>query len=179
VIRTSCRWLLCLSVSACAGAATPVEDPIPGIEASRQRRISRHDFPDAWPFEPGTGTLGCTGGAVVFRVQGVTYALNDMARARGYASVDPIVVSQSKEPSHPLRRITQDERMRIFRASNDCSSSSDPAACKRRLAQSHALSPEELAQVEAEGRERSWPPLSPPRKSTEPVVKAGAPMCSK
>jgi hypothetical protein len=166
-------------LTACSGGAGPVDDPIPEIPASQQRRISRHDFVDTWPFEPGTGTLGCSGGAVVFRVQGVTYALNDTARSRGYASVNPIVVSQSKTPSHPLGRITQDERMQIFRASEGCRTSADEAACRRRLAESRALSPAELSQVEAEGRERSWPPLSPARKNTEPVVKAGAAMCSR
>lgn len=179
MIRTPCRWLLCLSVSACGGAVTPVADPIPDIPASQQRRISRHDFADGWPFEPGEGTLGCSAGAVVVRVQGVTYALNDAARARGYASVDSIVVSQSKGPSRPLRRVTQDERMRIFRASEACTPSPEPASCKQRLAQSRGLSADELAQIEEEGRERSWPPLSPPLKSTAPVVKAGAALCTR
>jgi hypothetical protein len=179
VIRRHRTWLLCVGLAACAGGATPVDDPIPDIPAGQQRRISRHDFVDTWPFEPGTGTLGCAAGAVVFRVQGVTYALNDTARARGYVSVDSIVVSRSKAPSHPLGRITQDERMQIFRTSEGCKTSADEAACRRRLAELQALSPAELSQVEAEGRERSWPPLSPPQKSTEPVVKAGAAMCSR
>lgn len=179
MIRRPRGWLLCLTLSACGGGAAPIGDPIPDIAASHQRRISRHDFADSWPFEPGTGTLGCIGEAVVFRAQGATYALNDTARARGYVSVDSIVVSQSKAPSNPLRRITQDERMRIFQASAGCSSSPDEAACTRRLAQSRGLSTEELAQVEAEGRERSWPPLSPPRRSTAAVLKAGAALCSR
>jgi Protein of unknown function (DUF2511) len=176
-MKASCRWLVCLAVSACAGGATPVEDPIPEMPASHQRRISRLDFPDAWPFAPGIGTLGCAGDAVVFRVQGVTYALNDQAQARGYANADSIVVPQSTQPSRPLRRVTQDERMRIFGAADHCTSSPEAAACRQRLALAHGLSREELAQVEAEGRERSWPPLSPPRKSTAPVVRAGAAMC--
>jgi hypothetical protein len=179
VVRTSWRSLVCLGLGACAGRAAPAKDPIPDIPASQQRHISRHDFVDSWPFEPGEGTLGCIADAVVFRVQGITYGLNDAARTRGYGSVDSIVVSQSKPPSHPLRRITQDERMRIFRASEACTSSPEAAACKQRLGQSHGLTAEELAQIEAEGRERSWPPLSPPRKSTAPVIKAGAAMCSR
>ena len=177
--RTPFGWLLCLSVSACAGGTVPVQDPIPNIPANQQRRISRADFADTWPFEPGTGTLGCLAEAVVFRVHGVTYGLNDAARARGYATVDPIVLSQSKAPSHPLKRITQDERMRIFRSSQACPSGPDPAACKQKLAESNRLSSEELTQVEAEGRERSWPPLTAPQKSTAPVLKAGAGMCSR
>lgn len=175
------RWtlLLSLAVGACSGGLVAIDDPVPDIPANQQRRISRHDFPDTWPFEPGTGTLGCLAEAVVFRVQGVTYALNDRARARGYASVDPIVVHQSKAPSRPLRRIAQDERMQIFRTADGCTSSPDPASCRQRVGQSHGLSAEELAQVEAEGRERSWPPLTPPLKSTEPIVKAGAALCSR
>ena len=171
-------WVLSLGLAACAGGAAPTDDPIPDVPASQQRRVSRHDFVDTWPFEPGAGTLGCITGAVVFRVQGVTYALNDAARARGYASVDSIVVSESKALSDPLGRITQDERMQIFRTSEGCRTSVDNAACRRRLAELHALSPAELSRVEAEGRERSWPPLSPPQKSTAPVAKAGAAMCA-
>lgn len=178
-MRTPCRWLLCLSVSACAGGAATVADPIPDIPANQQRHISRHDFADNWPFEPGEGTLGCIAEAVVFRAQGTTYALNDAAASRGYMRVDSILVSQSKPPSRPLKRITQDERMRIFRASEECAASADRAGCKQRLAQSRGLSADELAQIEAEGGERSWPPLPPPRRSTAPVLKAGAAMCSR
>jgi hypothetical protein len=178
VVRTSWRWLACVSLSACAGGATPVADPIPDIPANQQRHISRREFADTWPFEPGEGTLGCIAEAVVFRAQGTTYALNDAARSRGYASADSILVSQSKPPSRPLKRITQDERMRIFRASEECAAA-DRAGCKQRLAQSRGLSADELAQIEAEGRERSWPPLSSPRRSTAPVLKAGAAMCSR
>lgn len=172
-------WLCCftVTVSACGGSVARVADPIPGLAATQQRTISRHDFRDDWPFEPGTGTLGCIAGAVVFRIRGVSYALNDAARARGYVSVDPIVVSQSRQPSNPLGRIRQDERMRIFRASTDCPTGAAAAACRRRLAASGGLSADDLSQIEAEGRERYWPPLSAPRRSTGPVVQAGLALC--
>jgi hypothetical protein len=179
VIRTDWRWVLCVSLTACASGPPPVDDPVLDIPASPQRRISRQDFADSWPFEPGAGTLACIGQAVVFRAQGVTYALNDQARARGYVSVDSIVVSQSKGPSRPLERVTQDERMQIFRASTEFTASPDESTCKQRLARARGLSADELSQVEAEGRERSWPPLTRPRRSTDAVLKAGAALCSR
>ena len=175
--RTCWLWLYCVSVTTCGGSASPVADPIPDVPPAQQRIISRNDFRDEWPFEPGTGTLGCAAGAVVFRVQGVTYALNEPARARGYASVDALVGSQSRQPSRPLKRITQDERMRIFRTASACAPAD--AGCRQRVAVSSGLSPEELTQIEAEGRERSWPPLSPPLRSTSPVVNAGLALCSR
>ncbi len=175
MIRTPWTGLCCLALAGCGGNTRGVADPIPDIPSAQQRTISRQDFRDRWPFEPGTGTLGCAEGAVVFRVQGLTYALNDAARSRGYPSVESLVVSQSRPPSRPLGRITQDQRMRIFRDAAACAPAD--AGCRQRLAVSRGLSAEELSQIEDEGRERSWPPLAAPRRSTTEVVDAGRALC--
>jgi hypothetical protein len=152
-------------------------DRIENVPAAQQRTISRSDFADDWPFVPGTGTLGCAEGAVAFRAQGVTYGLNDAARARGYVRPDGILVTQSAAPSNPLGRLRQDERMQMFAASQACESTADPSACKQRLSQSHRVSGDELVQIETEGRERSWPPLSPRPRSLASVLRAGSKMC--
>lgn len=179
MIRRSLACLSGLFLMACSGGPVRVTDPIPDVPATQQRVTSRGEFPDLWPFIPGSGTIGCVSNAVAFRAQGVTYALNDAARARGYVSVDPIVVTRSAGPTNPLGRLRQDERMQVFAASEVCKSRADRSSCRRELAGAHHLSDDELAQIDAEGRERSWPPLTAPKMSLDAVVRAGLALCPK
>ena len=151
-----------------------VADPIPGIPENTQRTIARTEFPRQWPFAVGTGTLGSLDEGVVFRVDGTTYALNDAAAARGFARVEPIRLTQHRTPSNPLVRLTQNRRMQIFSESSACV---DSAPCKQRIRALHAISDAELKQVEAEGDERRWPPLSPERVSLSPIIDAGLKLC--
>ena len=174
--RTGFACLTCLVLTAC-GQTPRVTDPIPDIPVTQQRAISRRELTESWPFVPGEGTLGCLSDAVAFRAQGVTYALNDAARTRGYAPVDAIVVAQSGPPSNPLGRIRQEERMQVFAASEACNLRAQPFVCRQELARAHALSSDELSQIDVEGRERSWPPLSPPRRSLSPVLNQGLALC--
>jgi hypothetical protein len=162
---------------ACSGASRSVTDPIDGIPAAQQRAISRFDFQDDWPFEPGVGTLACSTGAVVFRANGTTYALNDTARSRGYASADPIRLAQSGAPSNPLRRIRQEDRVRIFRELRACDTTADASGCRQRIARERGLASDELQQIDVEGRERSWPPLTPALKSMQRVLDTGRGLC--
>lgn len=176
------RSLACLSglfLMGCSGGPVRVTDPIPDVPTPQQRVISRGEFPDLWPFIPGTGTLGCVSNGVAFRAEGVTYALNDAARARGYVPADPIVVTRSAAPTNPLGRLHQDERMRIFAASEACKSRGERSSCRQDLTRVHHLSDDELTQIEAEGRERSWPPLRAPKMSVDAVVRAGLALCPK
>ena len=167
-----------VSVACGSGTGTPAE-PVQGIPPAHQRQISRVEIPDSWPFVPGAGTVACDGGAIAFRTQGVTYALNGAARARGYADVDPIVVTQSSAPSNPLARIPQDDRMRIFAESARCADRSEPSVCRRVLASTHQLTDDELSQIDSEGRERSWPPLRAVKRSLKPVLDAGQALCAR
>jgi uncharacterized protein DUF2511 len=177
--RFMCASGLSLMTVACGSGTVAPAEPVAGMPPAHQRQISRAELPDDWPFVPGTGTLACDGGAVAFRAQGVTYALNDGARARGYADVNPIVVTQSAAPSNPLRRIPQDDRMRIFIASSACAARPEPSVCRRDLASARQLTADELIQIDAEGRERAWPPLTPSTRSVKPVLDAGLALCGR
>lgn len=151
-------------------------DSIAGIPETQQRNVSRHEFAFRWPFVAGTGTLGCMSGAVVFRANGVTYALNDAAEAQGFAPLTLARVTVDPGPRHPLARLKQDERTQIFSALEACGEHA--SACRQRLRNRYQLSSEELAQIEAEGVERHWPPLPPEYRSVAPLVQAGLQLCS-
>ena len=170
-------WLPSVLLTACHGRDPRVEDRIADIPVNQQMAISRRELTDKWPFIPAAGALGCLSDAVVFRAGGVTYALNDAARSRGYAPVDPIVLTTPGPPSHPLARIKQDERMQVFAAADACRVHAQPAVCRQELARAHALTLEELAQIEVEGQERSWPPLSRHPRSLAPVLEPGLALC--
>jgi len=177
--------LLILQIGACADSRPhEVEDRILEIPMSQQRMVTRNDLGGQWPFTIGIGTLGCNAAAVMFRADGRTYAINDAARNAGFASVEPIRIVQSRGwPSNPLKSLPQDARMNIFEESIRCermsaalSYSSDP--CKRRLRETHILTDAQLSQIEAEGRERLWPPLESEHVSLGPLVEVGLKLCS-
>lgn len=176
--------LLVIHVGACGdGSSRAVDDPIVEVPSDQQRTITRSDLSGPWPFTVGSGTLGCKSEAVMFRTDGRTYAINDAATVAGFAPVEPIRVVQSQGwPSNPLRSLPQDVRMNIFEESMRCermyaaiSNSSDP--CKRRLRETHSLTEAQLSQIEAEGRERLWPPLESERVSLGPLIEAGLKLC--
>lgn len=171
--------VLLLLVGACGeNGAQRVEEPIPDIPSNQQRSVTRSEFRYDWPFTVGAGTVGCAAGAVVFRTAGLSYALNDAARLRGLAPVDPIrQIQGSGPPTDPLKRMKQDDRMRIFAAAASCDDAADATECKRRMRSTHTLSDTELNQVEAEGKERRWPPLSPARINLDPLIDAGLKLC--
>jgi hypothetical protein len=183
--RSAMRWhggfwiVLLLSVSACGeqGPRRPV-DPISDVPETQQRAIDRSEFGLRWPLTMGQGTLGCASGAVVFRGAGRNYAVNDAAKARGFAAIDPIWLRNEGRPTNPLGRITQDERQRIFAAAAACDARPDEAApCRQRLRESHHLSDSDLKQIDAEGVERRWPPLAPRHASLDSMIEAGLKLC--
>jgi hypothetical protein len=170
--------------AACSTAEAPIRDPIPDIPVSQQRAVARTDFAWRWPFSIGHGTLGCADAAIVFRYEGRTYALNDTARSRGFAIVDPIWRWQaSGMPSDPLRRLSQEQRQRIFTELMACEGDGSVAVqaqadvCKKRLAGLRGLTEPELKQISVEGRERLWDPLKRERASLEPLIEAGRQLC--
>jgi hypothetical protein len=68
---------LLLFFAACGESRPPqIADPIADIPGTQQRTVTRSERWD-WPFTVGTGTLGCTSGAVVFRAGGVSYSVNE------------------------------------------------------------------------------------------------------
>src|SRR4029453_1646205 len=112
-----------IAVSGCSKQCTTVAEPLEGIPLTQQRTIDRNELGYKWPFDVGTGTIACDGGALFFRAGGTTYALSRGAGTRGYADIDAIRrVQGSGPPSDPVARLTQDERMKIFAQSSACSS---------------------------------------------------------
>jgi hypothetical protein len=153
---------------------------VPGIDPSRQRTVSRRQFEFRWPLSVGVGTLACDdGGNILFRTQGVTYGLS--GRPAAAADITSLRVPESSPPpSNPLKRLTQNERMEAFEESMRCitADSNDDEGCHRVTAARFRLTPEEWKQIEAEGRERSWPPLTRAPMSLEPLLSAGRALCA-
>ena len=171
--------LLVLSAACGESRSQRIADPIPDVFANQQRTIARAEIGWKWPLSVGVGTVGCISDAVVFRAGGVTYALNEAATSRGFAPLDPIWATQSSGPRDPLKRLTQDQRMRLFAETSGCEKANSTERCKQRILETHGLSEQELKQIEAEGRERTWPPLSPMRRSVAPLVDAGLTLCTR
>jgi hypothetical protein len=159
-------------VASCASDA--IQDPIPDIPAAQQRTTTRSEFDWRWPFSVGVGTLGCEGGAVVFRHRGASYALNEAAAKRGYGSPQSItMLESSRPPTNPLSRLTQEDRMRIFADAAKCG----VEPCRSRLRTARGLTEAELQQIEGEGCERMWPPLVRKPRDLAPLVEAGLKLC--
>jgi uncharacterized protein DUF2511 len=178
--RASAVILLTLSCGCGERRSSSIAEPIPDIPGNHQRTVSRGEFGWQWPFSVGTGTLGCSSGAVVFRAGGTTYAVNDAAKSRGFAPIEAIrLVGSSGPPRNPLKRLTQDQRMRIFAESAACErkTSTESVQCKQALREGRAISEADLTQIEEEGRERRWPPLSPTPISINPLADAGLKLC--
>ena len=81
-----------------------------------------------WPLSIGGGTLAASR-APWFQTPGVTYALNEAARVRGFTAPDPIQLSQHRPPSNPLGTVKQEVRMRIFADARACGGIEVPRGC--------------------------------------------------
>jgi hypothetical protein len=172
--------LVALLLSGCSKQNPTVADPVEGVPLAQQRTIDRNELGYKWPVDVGTGTIACDGGALFFRTGGTTYALSRGAGTRGYADIDAIRRTQgSGPPSDPVSRLTQEERMKIFAQSSACSAENAGrvSECKARLRSRTSLSESELTRVEAEGTERSWPPLKPPLMSLDALSDAARQLC--
>lgn len=169
-----------IAVSSCTKSTPTIADPVEGVPLTQQRTITRNELGYKWPFELGTGTIACDGGALFFRAGGTTYALSRGTGTRGYANVDKIRRPQgSGPPSDPVSRLTQEERMKIFAQSSGCGSDSPTSVteCKARIRARSNISDSELTRIEAEGAERYWPPLTPPLMSLDAVNDAARQLC--
>jgi hypothetical protein len=178
--------LLLAWCGACGGAneSPRGSDVIPGIPKTQQRVVHRFQFGRRWPFRVESGTLACVADAVVFRVGGVSYAMNDAALSRGFAAIAPIRPQPRPErPSNPMTRLVRDQRMRIFTQAMACERGAegdrrvDVARCTQRLRESHGLTQGELNQIDVEGHELFWPPLSPSVGPLGPLTEAALKLC--
>jgi hypothetical protein len=175
VTKLTCLVLV-TSLGACSDRPRAIVDPIADVPPAQQRAITRNDLKWQWPLTVGTGTLGCEAGAVVFRAAGATYAVNDAARARGFRSIEPIHLVQGQGlPTNPLKGLSQDRRMQVFQESAACGKTD--RGCKAQVRARHRLSDADLAQIDAVGVERLWPPLPPQRKDLGPLTDAGLKLC--
>ena len=184
MLRVVIAGLALIAVAACRGQPPAVTDPVQGVPLAQQRTIDRAELGFKWPFDVGTGTIACDGGALFFRSGGTTYALSKGAGTRGYANVDAIRrVQGSGPPSDPLPGVNQDVRMKLFAQSYGCGIADDTAGrhrvaeCKARIRTANKLTESDLTRIEAEGVERFWPPLKPPLMSLEPLVEAARQLC--
>jgi hypothetical protein len=178
------RAVLAVAALAACGRPPAVTDPVENVPLAQQRTITRNELGYKWPFEMGTGTIACDGGALFFRTEGTTYALSRGAGTRGYPSVDKIRrVQGSGPPSDPVSRLTQDVRVKVFAQVSSCARAGETAAsprvseCRAGLRERHGLSETELAKIEAEGVERNWPPLPPVLMSIEALTDAARQLC--
>ena len=178
-------WILVLFVfcGGCGSRSNGVTDPIADLPLNQQRTIARSEFDWRWPLTVGQGTVGCDGGAVVFRSGNVTYSLNEAARAKGFAPVTPLQATVQSAAQNPLPQVRQDTRMQIFAQAVGCdrtaaTSPTTASACRQRLRDAHQLSDDQLKQIEAEGAQRRWPPLAPEYRSLAPVLEAGLKLCT-
>jgi hypothetical protein len=184
VVQATVVSMAAFWVTGCARSAEVVLDPVPGVPPAQQRTITRSDLDYRWPFIVGVGTVACDAGVLAFRSQGTTYALGPGAATRGYANVDVIrAVQGSGPPSDPVSRLAQDVRIRIFAQTSACETAGGTegrrrvSECKARVRENSGVSDGELARIEAEGKERNWPPLAPALMSLEPVIAVAGQLC--
>lgn len=171
----SCAALMV--VGACDRAGT-IRDPIENIPISRQRTISRSDLGFRWPLSVGAGTLACDDTeAIVFRNQGITYLLR--GQRAGTHDIQAVRMPEpAAPPSNPLKRLKQAEREEMFRQVSQCDSqAANEAGCRRAAVQRFGLSDAEWDQIDVEGHERRWPPLSRGWMSLDPLIAAGRALC--
>ena len=74
-----------------------------GGSGTSGRRVSAAELGDRWPLTVAEGYVDCVAPkAAVFRTDGVTYALNGVAKSRGYGEIEPI---WRADPRIPKMRI--------------------------------------------------------------------------
>jgi hypothetical protein len=162
---------------AACGTPDRVSDPIDGVPHTRQQTISRSRLGFRWPLSAGTGTLACDEhGVILFRAGGVTYVVKGQGPAA--ADISPLRLPEpSPPPSNPVKRLTQEVRMNAFAALERCHSEPDVNSCARDVRTRFGLSDEEARLIDAEGRERRWPPLTRGMMPLDPLVNAGRALC--
>ncbi len=177
--RDVAAFVLLAAVMACGHGSPRIDDPIAGVPQSHQRAVSRTEFGFRWPLSVGNGVVACDERhTLLLRARGVTYTLTgspgadaDLATLR--------MPEPSGPPTNPLRRIKQADRMAVFASMMSCAApdASPESPCSRAALQRFGLSRDEWAQVEAEGRERRWPPLTRGLMPLDPLIAAGRALC--
>jgi Protein of unknown function (DUF2511) len=167
--------LVTTAVGGCG--SRPIDDPIEGVPVARQRAVSRTEFGFRWPLSVGVGVLACDqAGTILFRTQGATYPLT--GRGSRIADLAPYrMLEASEPPTNPLRRVKQNDRMAVFASVMSCAPQDTP--CSTAALQRVGLTRDEWNQIETEGRERRWPPLTRGQMPLDPLIAAGRPLCDR
>jgi hypothetical protein len=72
--------------------------------AESGRQVTRQELGNRWPLIVESGHVDCVSGALVFRHDGTTYALNGTALSKGYPGIDPIWKDEARALNHrPLK----------------------------------------------------------------------------
>jgi hypothetical protein len=168
-----------LMATACSRGSRRIDDPIGNVPLNRQRAVSRVDFSFRWPLSVGVGVLGCDQDKrILFRTQGITYQVD--GRTDGVGAIEPLRMAEpSPPPTNPLRRVKQSDRMAAFASMTACAAHPSDDLCASATLERFGLSREEWTQVEAEGRERRWPPLPREYMSLDPLIAAGRTLCDR
>jgi hypothetical protein len=175
----SCAACIMLTATACSNGSRRIDDPIGNVPVTRQRAVSRVDFSFRWPLSVGAGVLGCDqDNSILFRTQGVTYQL--AGGTDGVAGIERLRMPEpSPPPTNPLQRMKQSDRMAAFASMTACAAHPSDDRCPGATLERFGLSRNEWTQIEAEGRERRWPPLSREYMSLDPLIAAGRTLCAK
>jgi hypothetical protein len=164
-----------------------------------ERRVQRSDFGDEWPLTDEAGVLSCETGAVTFDDGDRKFAVNGIARSRGFPALDSILAEQqARDFGRAVESIKEDQRRQIFESIAKCQSfaerrservTTEPGeqiaeerrlagACRTGLQRRHKLSDAEYLQIKAEGEARRWPPLTPLRADINSLLRAGMELCT-
>ncbi len=98
---------IALTSGGCGAEDAEFDTVRPGGSGVANVVIRRGTFQGTWPFTVKRGLLSCEGrrsfGAVTFKVGGTVYAVNGVAKQKGYASLRPI---WKKDPDVPGARVS-------------------------------------------------------------------------
>ena len=160
--------------------------------APTERAITRAELGEAWPLTVESGVIACAdGSSIVFRADGVTYAINGTARrqatARGYRDIEPI---QRLTPPGAITaradRFSEADRQAIFAdmvhcqrngAQTGAAAVARAEACRTQVPRAGTLAGNELNLIMTEGAAIGWPPLKPARAGIRPIFNIGLELC--
>jgi hypothetical protein len=76
-----------------------------GCGSTHGRKVSEQDLGPRWPLTVPRGHVDCESGALVFRYEGTSYALNMIALGKGHQGLEPIWKNAAGSPRNhnPLK----------------------------------------------------------------------------
>jgi Protein of unknown function (DUF2511) len=159
------------------------------VVRAADKRITRADYGERWPFTVEEGVLSCAAlgrigttrvTAVYFRVGLTRYAVN--GAAKGHADPDVEAIWKTRQPASPkeiVTRLSEARRRAIFSEEYACPRKAEQAAsritnvsdqieaertftakCKQTISVRENLTAKELDRIDNEGSVFGWPPLN-------------------